>query len=224
MDTSGLAELLLAAALSSVLGFEREIRHKAAGLRTHTLVGVGAALFTLAGRYGFDDAGIGVDPTRIAAQVVTGIGFIGAGVIFLRRDTHAGVRGLTTAATIWLAAAVGLAAGAGLTVLALGATAVHLVVMFVYTPVVRRLPASRHQLVSMEVRYHDGRGVLRRVIEATTELGYLVSDLDVDREGEPGDIVAVAIDAEGKGDRNELLHAIERLDGVERIRVLERPE
>src|SRR5688572_21916704 len=105
MDTSGFGSLAIAFALSSVIGFERELRQKSAGLRTHTLVGVGAALFTLAGRYGFGGEDVGIDATRIASQVVTGIGFIGAGVIFMRRD---GVRGLTTAATIWLTAAVGL--------------------------------------------------------------------------------------------------------------------
>lgn len=75
MDTSGLASLALALALSSIIGLERQLRQKSAGLRTHTLVGVGAALFTLAGRYGFEEAGALLDPTRIAAQVVTGIGF-----------------------------------------------------------------------------------------------------------------------------------------------------
>jgi putative Mg2+ transporter-C (MgtC) family protein len=101
MDVSGIWSLAIAFALSSVIGLERELRQKSAGLRTHTLVGVGAALFTLAGRYGFGGEDAGIDATRIASQVVTGIGFIGAGVIFMRRD---GVRGLTTAATIWLTA------------------------------------------------------------------------------------------------------------------------
>ena len=87
MDTSGLASLAVAFVLSSLIGFERELRQKGAGLRTHTLVGVGAALFTLAGRYGFGGEDVGIDPTRIAAQVVTGIGFIGAG---RRARTHDG--------------------------------------------------------------------------------------------------------------------------------------
>jgi len=98
MEWSGIGALALAFGLSSIIGFERELRKKDAGLRTHTLVGVGAALFTLAGRYGFPESTT-FDASRIAAQVASGIGFIGAGVIFLRRDV---VRGLTTAATIWL--------------------------------------------------------------------------------------------------------------------------
>ncbi len=100
-----LGEPALAFVLSSLVGLEREIRQKAAGLRTDTLVGVAAALFMLISKYGFTDTlapgRIVLDPSRIAAQVVSGIGFIGGGVIFMRRDV---VRGLTTAASVWLTA------------------------------------------------------------------------------------------------------------------------
>ena len=100
-----------AAALGGAIGLERELDEKAAGLRTHMLVSVGAALFTMAGAYGFGDFPTRtVDPTRIAAQVVTGIGFLGAGLIFRQGFT---IRGLTTAASLWLVAAVGIATGAG---------------------------------------------------------------------------------------------------------------
>src|SRR5437660_3408021 len=95
--------------LGGLIGLERERQERAAGLRTVTMVSLGSCLFTLVGAYGFGMPGR-VDPTRVAAQVVTGIGFLGAGTIFLRRDL---VRGLTTAATIWTTAAVGMAAGAG---------------------------------------------------------------------------------------------------------------
>src|ERR1700728_2461799 len=114
-----IGELGLGFGLSAVVGLEREIRQKSAGLRTHTLVGVGAALFVLISKYGFTDVLVRgeviLDPSRVAAQIVTGIGFIGAGLIFVRRDS---VRGLTTAASIWVTAAIGSAAGAGLPVLA----------------------------------------------------------------------------------------------------------
>ncbi|HEX2505406.1 MAG TPA: MgtC/SapB family protein [Gaiellaceae bacterium] len=108
--------LLVAAALSGAVGLEREIRERVAGLRTHMLVGVGAALFTLVSAYAwadfvFDrDQGTVYDPTRIAAQIVTGIGFLGAGVIFRQ---GASVRGLTTAAGLWVVAAIGVSCGAG---------------------------------------------------------------------------------------------------------------
>ena len=118
-----LVELAAALLLSSLVGFERELRAKSAGLRTHTLVGVGAALFMLVSKYGFGDMlaldRVSLDPSRVAAQIVSGIGFIGGGLIFVRRDV---VRGLTTAATVWLVAAIGMACGGGLVVLAAATT------------------------------------------------------------------------------------------------------
>jgi putative Mg2+ transporter-C (MgtC) family protein len=101
--------LLLAAVLGAIIGYQRERAGKYAGLRTHILICVGAAIFTIASIYGFSAAG---DPARVAAGVVAGIGFIGAGAI-LHRDGGI-VEGLTTAATIWAVAGIGLAAGAGL--------------------------------------------------------------------------------------------------------------
>ena len=108
--------LALAAALGAAIGFERELREREAGLRTHLLVCLGSALFTIISAYGFHEfltsggAVVRTDPTRIAAQIVTGIGFLGAGAI-IRQGIS--VRGLTTAATLWVAAAIGMAAGAG---------------------------------------------------------------------------------------------------------------
>ncbi len=108
-----LLRLVVAALLGGAIGLERELDEKAAGLRTHILVAAGSALFTIVSAYGFHDFlanGGNVDPTRIAAQIVTGIGFLGAGVIFRQGFT---VRGLTTAASLWMVAAIGMAAGAG---------------------------------------------------------------------------------------------------------------
>jgi len=122
--------LLLAAALGALIGYQRERAKKPAGLRTHTLICVGAALFTIASVYGF---GIGADPARIAAGIVAGIGFIGAGAIFLRQGGM--VEGLTTAATIWAVAAIGLAAGAGLYIIATLTTAVVLVILLLPRPI-----------------------------------------------------------------------------------------
>src|SRR6266498_2258205 len=111
-----LLRLAVAAALGGAVGIERELREREAGFRTHMLVSVGSALFTLASAYGFRDflvhggSVVRADPTRIAAQIVTGIGFLGAGAI-IRQGLS--VRGLTTAATLWVVAAIGLATGAG---------------------------------------------------------------------------------------------------------------
>ena len=118
---------LLAAGLGAGIGYERERAGKAAGLRTHILVSSGAALFTLVSIYGF--SGAAVDISRVAAGVVVGIGFIGAGVI-LRGQREKEVAGLTTAATIWITAAVGLAAGTGMYLISVIATAVTVGVLF----------------------------------------------------------------------------------------------
>ena len=112
---------LLAVGLGAGIGYQRERAGKAAGVRTHVLVSAGAALFTLASIYGF--SGTAVDISRVAAAVVVGVGFIGAGVIFQGRHEEE-VAGLTTAATIWVTAAIGLAAGAGMYLISIMATAV----------------------------------------------------------------------------------------------------
>jgi len=112
--------------LGAIIGFERELHRQPAGFRTHSLVALGAALFTIVSAYGF--SGPLVDPTRIAAQIVSGIGFIGAGTILQYRG-H--IRGLTTAASLWAVAAIGTAAGAGMFVIAGTGTVLILVVLSV---------------------------------------------------------------------------------------------
>jgi len=119
--------LLLATALGAGIGYQRERAGKAAGLRTHILIASGAALFTIASIFGFSGA---VDPSRVAAGVVAGIGFIGAGVIF-RGSRNEGAAGLTTAASIWATAAVGLAAGAGLYLISVIATIIIVGTLFI---------------------------------------------------------------------------------------------
>ena len=115
--------ILLAAALGAGIGLQREKAKRPAGLRTNALICVGAALFTLSGIYGFS----GIDPARIAAGVVTGIGFLGAGAI-MRREGEI-VTGLTTAASIWTVAGIGVAAGAGLVPLSIVAAAITFVIL-----------------------------------------------------------------------------------------------
>jgi putative Mg2+ transporter-C (MgtC) family protein len=128
MESAAL-RLVVAALLSAVIGFERELTHKAAGLRTHMLVGLGAALFTIVGQQLSGD-------TRIPAQVVTGVGFLGAGAIFREGMS---VKGLTTAAGLWTVAAIGMSSGAGFVLLAVVATAVALAILFILRPLDRRL-------------------------------------------------------------------------------------
>jgi putative Mg2+ transporter-C (MgtC) family protein len=103
--------LAVAAAMGMAIGVEREMREQAAGLRTHMLVAVGSCLFTLVSAFGFESFAASSDPSRVAAQIVTGIGFLGAGAILREGIT---VRGLTTAASLWIAAAIGMAVGVGM--------------------------------------------------------------------------------------------------------------
>lgn len=178
-----LAELTLAFVLSALVGMEREVRQKSAGLRTHTLVGVSAALIMLVSKYGFMDilanGRIVLDPSRVAAQVVSGIGFIGGGVIFMRRDV---VRGLTTAASVWLTAALGMACGAGLPVLAVTTTLGHFIIMLLFPRLVRRLPRPRRMATDIHISYEDGRELLRTILIRCTELRFAIDHVRLDRE------------------------------------------
>lgn len=212
--------LLAALGLCGVVGLERQWRQKSAGLRTHTLVGVGAALIMIVSKYGFFDVlgqHVTLDPSRVAAQIVSGIGFIGGGLIFVRRDL---VRGLTTAATIWLAAAIGLAAGSGLLIIATIVTAMYLVITLVFPPLVRLLPRPRFATSVLRVTYEDGRGLLRTIVQVCTSRGHHVVDLEMVRTQPLGRAesgareVGVLIELEGPRDPAELLPEVGSLDGV----------
>lgn len=214
--------LTLAFLMSAAIGIERDLRQKSAGARTHILVGMGSALFTLVSAYGFSHligGDVVLDPSRIAAQIVSGIGFIGAGVIFVRQNA---VSGLTTAASIWVTAAVGMACGAGMPVIA-GLTVVfYLLSVTVVTNLVRRLP--RHDRSERYiVRYADGRGVLREILGAASQWGY-ETRLVRTRRLEVGD--GFAVDATmtftrtQRVGREHLFEALQELDGVLEIRTV----
>lgn len=119
--------------LGFAIGLERKYRYKEAGIKTHAIVSVGACLMMVISKYGFDDIG-GADGARVAAQIVSGIGFLGAGIIMYRRDS---LRGVTTAAGIWTTAAIGMAAGAGQYILAAGTT-----IIIIFIQGLTRLPLS----------------------------------------------------------------------------------
>ena len=167
--------ILLGAVLGLIIGCEREFFGKSAGLRTYTLVAMGAALFTEISQFGFGDS-TDSDPTRIAAQIVTGVGFLGAGLIFVRKDA---VRGLTTAAGIWFAAGVGMAAGSQLYLVALATTALYLVIMLGIRPIEARLPHARSTSRHFEITYRDGQGVLREIISKAGQMSITIVDFDV---------------------------------------------
>jgi putative Mg2+ transporter-C (MgtC) family protein len=212
-----LEELALAFVLSSLIGLEREWRQKSAGLRTHTLVGTGAALIVIVSKYGFGDVlgtNVVLDPSRVAAQVVSGIGFIGGGLIFVRGDA---VRGLTTAAIVWITAAIGLASGAGLAILAIAVTAAHFVVVLVYPRLAAALPRSRYLELGVQVVDEDGRGILRQILAESTRLGFSISRVQtrqLDREVHDRRVVAVTLALQGQPTARQLTLELNELEGV----------
>jgi putative Mg2+ transporter-C (MgtC) family protein len=146
--------LVLSATFGAAIGLEREINGHPAGVRTHLLVSVGSALFTVLSIYGFGPTGpgTGVDPSRVAAQIVSGIGFLGAGAIL--KDGFS-IRGLTTAASLWATAAVGLAAGAGQQVLALVGTFIVIFSLWPLSRLVERIRGAEKQLMTIRLGLDD---------------------------------------------------------------------
>ncbi len=219
-----IALLFVAFVLTSLIGLERELRQRSAGLRTNAIVGVASALIMLVSKYGFTDVlgpNVTLDPSRVAAQVVSGIGFIGAGLIFVRSEA---VRGLTTAATIWLTAAVGMAAGAGLPILACLVTGVHFLVVYGFTPLVgwlEELRGGAEQQVLLHVDYRDRQGVLRRLLARCTHQGFVVNEVGTEVQRDSSDaergIVTVALRIRGRGGVPDLITDLTEIDGVLRI-------
>ncbi|HTK61024.1 MAG TPA: MgtC/SapB family protein [Pseudonocardia sp.] len=215
-------ELMLAFALSSVVGLEREFRGKSAGMRTHCIVGTASALMMLVSKYGFGDvvaAGlVNLDPSRVAAQIVSGVGFLGAGLIITRRGA---IRGLTTAAAIWETAAIGMAAGAGLAVLALVVTGLHFLTVIGYTPMSRWVSSRGHTERTYTITYEDGRGVLRTLLAMCTTHSWTVHSMAIvsDRSGygeDGGPLVAVALTLSGTG-LSDATTTLGTVEGVVRV-------
>ncbi len=208
--------LVLAAICSGLIGFEREAAQKAAGLRTHTLVGVGAATFAIISIVGFE----GGDESRVAAQVVTGIGFLGAGAIFRE---GAMVTGLTTAAGLWAVAAIGLAAGSGSYLVAVIGTVVVMLVLLalrgVDAAVARRLARPRPSLRIHLVSANALSGVLKFVRKLDAD----ATQVDFQRGSDDKCAVIVAVDPDQAEMISEMLAVHKGVQEVETLNVLYRP-
>lgn len=211
----------LAALLGGAIGFERERLSWAAGLRTHMLVCVGSCLFMIVSAYGFMDVlaheHVGLDPSRVAAQVVSGIGFLGAGSILLRGEI---VRGLTTAASLWTVAAVGLAAGGGLYVAAVSATILILIILAGIKPLERRYFATRQK---REVIVSAERGSLTLPV-LEKELGPVTGRISTfilqhAGEGSMTDDVTIAFSRMSENEFHSLLEELHRIPGVLKLDV-----
>jgi putative Mg2+ transporter-C (MgtC) family protein len=209
-----LVELLAAFGLTTLIGLERTIQGKSAGLRTQTIVGTSSALVILVSKYGFDDAvraGTSVlDPSRVAAQVVSGIGFLGAGIIITRRGA---VHGLTTAAAVWESAVVGLAAGAGLLLLAIAVVILHFVSALAFSAVERQLAARLRGSIRLHIIYENGRGVLRAVLRLCGQRNWQLTELDADAHDiDDGEVrVTMTLSGSQMGNAAEVFAAV---DGV----------
>lgn len=212
-----------AAGCGALIGLERESRNQLAGIRTHALVAAGAAVFTLAGAHGFPELARGpnVDPMRVAAQIASGIGFIGAGAIIRDRGS---VRGVTTAAALWTSAALGLAAGAGLWWVAAAGAAVTLVVLVLLRPLSNRGPFAT-PMRTIDVEYQKGHGTMGPLFEAIRDAGAELDDLHI-RDSHGGSKRSVAIDVRVRdpSDLAEVTSAVEALPEVERCVVSRTPD
>jgi putative Mg2+ transporter-C (MgtC) family protein len=210
-DLELLGRLLIAAVLGGAIGAERELNDQAAGLRTHMLLTIGACLFTVISAYGFR-RGVGTDPSRLAAQIVTGIGFLGGGAIVRHGLT---VKGLTTAASIWATASVGVAVGAGDYVLGVGGAALvvgTLVGLRRVSATLQRWGVSREEFLLATRPGFDVERIVEAVRRERVELRGL------DREaGRDEDRVVLVVKLRPRYRPDQLLDVLGRLDGVRQV-------
>jgi putative Mg2+ transporter-C (MgtC) family protein len=210
-DLELLGRLLLAAVLGGAIGAERELNDQAAGLRTHMLLTIGACLFTVISAYGFR-RGVGTDPSRLAAQIVTGIGFLGGGAIVRHGLT---VKGLTTAASIWATASVGVAVGAGDYVLGVGGAGLvvgTLVGLRRVSTTLQRWGVSREEFVIATRPGFD----IERIVEAVQHERVELRGLDREAGGDE-DRVVLVVKLRPRYRPDQLLDVLGRLDGVRQV-------
>jgi putative Mg2+ transporter-C (MgtC) family protein len=211
-----LARLFIAAVLGGAIGLERELRDHEAGFRTHLLVSVGACVFTLVSAYAWTDwtfstpRGLVFDPTRIAAQIVTGIGFLGAGAIIVRGIS---VRGLTTAATLWVVAAIGMAAGTAYYSVAIGATVLVLVSLGPLRVVSKQMVSRvRPEEAELAIKLAP-EGVAANVLARIEEAGGTIQTVEFGDERN----VDVVLRASRRAESARVAEDVSTLDDVERV-------
>jgi putative Mg2+ transporter-C (MgtC) family protein len=211
-----LVRILAAALLGGAIGFERELRDQEAGFRTHLLVTVGACVFTLVSAYAWTDwtfstaSGVVFDPTRIAAQIVTGIGFLGAGAIIVR---GLNVRGLTTAATLWVCAAIGMAAGTGYYEVGVGATALVLLSLGPLRVVSKRM-VSRVRLEEATLAIDLApEGAAANVLVRIEELGGQVDSVEFGDER----TIDVVLRSSRRAESARIAEEVAKLEDVARL-------
>jgi putative Mg2+ transporter-C (MgtC) family protein len=219
-----LLRLLAAAALGSLIGFERERLLWAAGIRTHMLVCVGSCLFMLVSQYGFSNIlaseHVVLDPSRIAAQVVSGIGFLGAGSILARGEI---VRGLTTAASVWTVAAIGLAVGGGLYLPAAASTVIILLILAGIKPL-EEAYRSRNQTCMLQVEVENNSLTPELLRDALSlRIGQVKRFLVEQREPDGVDRLAILLTKVSQQDIASFPKRLQEVDGVRSVSVSKNP-
>lgn len=213
-----LLRLVVSACLSGLVGFEREFHGRAAGFRTHILLCVGSTLVMLTSIHIFDVyiARVAVDPARIAAGVVTGIGFLGAGTIMHSRSS---VRGLTTAASLWVVAGIGLAVGSGLYFASFVTTAITLVALMIFSKL-EYLMIRRDWYRTLVVEAPEGVDSLKKIREVVADCGVEITDFEIDRAKDAAGLVIVRLGLKLFNARcaNQIIDEIGRQEGVKRAK------
>lgn len=218
----GLLRLVLAALLAGVIGIERELREQEAGLRTHMLVCVGATMFMLVGVYAWSDIQLGnsigvvVDPSRVASYVVSGIGFLGAGAII---KYGINVRGLTTAASLWVVAAIGVGVGVGMYAFSIATTALVLLALWPLSQVKRLLAGKKEESRRLAVRLAPDASVVS-ALAAVEESGFSMESAEVSEE-EDERRLDVVLKTTADTSLGELLDTVAALEGVRSATVAE---
>ena len=204
-----MVRLLVALVLGAIIGLERERQERAAGLRTVTMVALGSCLFTVVGAFGFSQT----DPSRVAAQIVTGIGFLGAGTIFLRKDL---VRGLTTAATIWATAAIGMAAGTARYFEAAFTTLLILAVLMVLKPVERRFFKRPHE-AQISLVMPRTNGEMETVRAALGQIGTAPVSVRIHELSETEDRLEMEVAMPSERTTSDLLRVLRTIEGARQV-------
>jgi putative Mg2+ transporter-C (MgtC) family protein len=212
-----LFRLVLAAVLSGVIGFEREYHGRAAGFRTHILLCVGSTLVMLTSMHIFDvySSRVAVDPARIAAGVITGIGFLGAGTIMHSRSS---VRGLTTAASLWVVAGLGLAVGSGLYFGAVVTAILTIITLFLFSRL-EHVMIRKDWYRTMYIEAREGTDRLKAIRQALTPFGVEITDFEADRTEDGSNmILRLGLKLQNTRRADQILSDIGNVDGVKYVK------
>lgn len=206
--------LALALLLGTLIGAEREFEGKPAGMRTHAIIALGSALFTLASKYGFSLNEDVTDTSRVAAQIVTGIGFLGAGVIFFNRNI---VFGMTTAASIWVTTAIAMACAAGMPLIGIGVTVLHLLVVSGLQPLERVIGRFAKHSGRLVLSY-SASSALEAALSLCTRRGFSVTEVSTDRSE---DKRRTTLTLRGRGSVAKLTHELGDIEHVSGVNIHE---